>query len=170
MKLRFIFVLLFLFSFTRDVLAQDPTLSISLQLISKGNTQITEKDQAEYHVFWRIESYDNPKTWEYIQKQKSYYLQDEKTYIISDLKQYCKEIIELTIIHNNDSMVVRFKQDSLTKGYDGTSDCQWNTHFLLTVPFKKGYYEIPELYLEKFWYTNKKMVWKQLKSKKRKLM
>ena len=167
MNPRFILILLFLFSFTKGVLAQEPVLSSGIKLFSKANTQITEIEQAEYHVFWRMENYDNPQTWEYAQKQKVHYLSEEKEYVIAEYKQYCKEIIELTIIHNTDSMIVRFNQDTLQKGYDGKkSDCQWITAFKLTIPFKKGYYEIPELYWEKFWYTNKEMVWKHLKPKK----
>ncbi len=163
-----VFILLSLFSKTS--FGQDPTLSVELKLYSKDTTIVTERNQNEYKVFWRIESLNYPKSWEYPQKQKSYYLADEKSFIIGELKKYCKQIIEITIIHNTDSMIVRFKQDSLPKGYDGKSDCQNHTSFILKVPFQKGYYEITSLYSNKLWYTNKKTVWKHLKQKKRKLL
>ena len=156
--------------FSKTSFGQDPTLSVLLKLYLKDTTIVTERNQNEYKVYWRIQDKNNPTNWEYPQKKKSYYLAEEKSFIISELKQYCKQIIELTIIHQTDSMIVRFKQDSLPIGYDGKSDCENHTSFILKVPFQKGYYEIISLYSNKLWYTNKKTDWKYLKPKKRKLL
>lgn len=170
MKRYSILYLLLFYLFFKTNYGQDATLSVKLNLYSKDTIIVTERNQNEYKVLWRIESLNYVNSWEYPQKHKAYYLADEKSFIISELKQYCKQIIELTIIHNTDSMIVRFKQDSLQKGYDGKSDCQHNTAFILKVPFQKGYYEITSLYSNKLWYTNKKTDWKHLKPKKRKLL
>ncbi len=132
-KLIFIIYILFFISHP-SVAGQNPYTYVQVKILDADTTNIQE----QYNLFFRKQNSFSPDKWDRTNGWKMKYYKERGFFEEGDLGQYCKEIIEIKITHQNDTMMVRIQKDDLPNN----EPCIGIATFHLEIPFQKGYYEI----------------------------
>jgi hypothetical protein len=133
MKMRFLFLLCFLFSCLIFSYAQDPVLKIEL-ILQKNGKEI--KASPDYHVTLEGQL-------EHKHLNGSFIINDQGHYYFGKLARYRCQPLTITITRGEKQMSVLFKPDICRK-YDGYQEC-----FELKIPFRKGFFKVTDFKGEK---------------------
>lgn len=157
-------------------LGQNPSVGTHFKVLI-DSTEINEQSKDNVEVFFRKQNQSNKNQWANQAKTEVPYNSEYKEYQHYEYGSYCEEINEITIIHNTDTMIIRFKMEfsnQLTK--KNYPDCLiggcWLCgiyNFNFEIPFKKGYYEITEIKFESG-SPKRDFLWTPLQKEYRKLL
>ncbi|RPI16377.1 MAG: hypothetical protein EHM58_11960 [Ignavibacteriae bacterium] len=134
-------LILYLVFFSLSSFAQVPHTAINVKLSNDGR-YITGQSLKEYKINLLRINKDN------VQSEEQFNINDDTTqYEYSRNIIYSEEIYEMTIVHPDDTMTVRFQLNlNLLPGPDSNKKNKYLffAAFLFDIPFQKGQYEITD--------------------------